>query len=68
MGIRKKPRSTLQELLESKLGRDAPTKALLTRLLTPSRTQPLRANPADQKRKREDKGKKVTEGGKNQPP
>ena len=39
-----------------------------TRLPTPLPTQPLRADPADQKMKREDKGKEVVEGGKNQPP
>ena len=30
--------------------------------------QPFRVDPADQKRKREGKGKDVMEGGKNQPP
>ena len=67
MGIQRKLRSTFQELLESQPRRDAPTKAPQTRLPTPPPTQPLRVDPVDQKRKREDKRKEVMEGGKNQP-
>ena len=65
MGIQRKPRSTFQELLDSQLGRNTPTKA---RLPTPPPTQPLRTNPTDPKRKRDDKGKEVMEGRKNLPP
>jgi len=68
MGIQRKPRSTLQELLESQLGRDAPTKTLHTRLPTPPPTHPLRTDPVDLKRKRDNKGNEVMEGGKNLPP
>ena len=68
MGIQRKPRSTLQELLESQLGRDAPTKAPHTRLPTPPPTHPLRTDPVDLKRKRDNKGNEVIEGGKNLPP
>ena len=39
IGIQRKQRSTLQELLESQPLRDAPAKALQTRLLTPPPTQ-----------------------------
>ena len=66
MGIQRKPRSTLQKLLQSQSGKDAPTKAPQTRLLTPPPTQPLRTNPIDPKR--DDKGKEVMEEGKNLPP
>ena len=41
MGIQRKPRSTLQKLLQSQPGKDAPTKAPHTRLPTPPPTQPL---------------------------
>ena len=68
MGIQRKQRLTLQELLESQLGKDAPTKVPMTRLPTPPLALPLQANPVDQKRKREDIGKELMEGGKNQPP
>ena len=62
MGIQRKQKLTFLDLLEFQPGRDAPNKAPQTRLPTPPLTQPFRANPADQKRKREDKGKKVMEG------
>ena len=57
IGIQRKQKSTLLDLLKSQPSRDAPNKALQTRL----------PDLVDQKRK-EDKGKKVMEGGKNQPP
>ena len=57
MGIQRKQKSTLLDLLESQPSRDAPNKAFQTKL----------PDLVDQKRK-EDKGKKVMEGGKNQPP
>ena len=68
MGIQRKPRSTLRELLESRLRKDVPTKAPQIKLPTPPPTQPLWTNLADLKRKREDKGKEVIKGGKNLPP
>ncbi|KAK9995956.1 hypothetical protein SO802_020642 [Lithocarpus litseifolius] len=67
VGIRRQ-RSTLQQLLESQPGRDAPGKATQTRLPAPPPIQPFRANPTKHKRKREDKGKEVVEAGKTQPP
>ena len=57
----------LQELLESQLGRDAPDKATQTKLPTPPPTQTLRADLADHKRKREEKGKEVAEIGRTLP-
>ena len=65
MGIKRKQRSTLQELLESQPGRDAPGKAPQTRLPIPPSAQPFQANPTDHKRKMEEKGKEVVEVGKN---
>ena len=68
IGIQRKKKSTLLELLESQPGKDAPTKAPQTKLPTPPLTQPPQIDLADPKRKREDKGKEVIEGGKNLPP
>ena len=65
MGIQRKPRSTLQELLESQLRGNALGKVAQTRLPTSPPAQPLRLEPAYLKRKREQKGKEVIEGGKN---
>ena len=67
MGIQRKPRSTLQELLESQPGENTPEKATQTRLPTPSPTQPLRLEPIDLKGKREQKGTEVVEGEKTHP-
>ena len=67
MGIQRKLRSTLQELLESQPGENTPRKAAQTRLPTPTPTQPLRLELADLKRKSEQKRKKVVEGGKTHP-
>ena len=73
MGIQRKLRSTLQELLKSQLGGKASEKAAQTRppipqnqtrLPTPPPTQHTRADPIDHKRKREDKGKEAMEPGK----
>ena len=52
MGIQRKPRFTLQELLESQPGGNVPGKAAQTRLLTLPPTQPLRLEPADLKKKK----------------
>ena len=67
MGIQRKLRSTLQELLESQPGENTPRKAAQTRLPTPPPTQPFRLEPADLKRKSEQKRKEVVEGGKTHP-
>ena len=67
IGIQRKLRSTLQELLESQPGENTPRKAAQTRLPTPPPTQPLRLEPADLKRKSEQKRKEVVEGGKTHP-
>ena len=67
MGIQRKQRSTLQELLESQPGRDTPRKVIQTKFPTPPPTQPLRANPVDHKKKREEKGKEVVEIGRTHP-
>ena len=67
MGIQRKQRSTLQELLESQPGENVPRKVPQTRLPTPPPAQPLRLEPADLKRKRKQKGNEVVEGGKTHP-
>ena len=64
IGIQCKARSSLQELLESQAGGNALGKAAQTKLPTPPPTQSLRSNPANRKRKREQKGKEVVEVGK----
>ena len=61
MGIQRKLRSTLQELLESQPRRGAPKKATQTKLPTPPPTQTLQANPVDHKRKSEENNKEVVE-------
>ena len=61
MGIQRKLRSTLQELLESQPGENTRRKAAQTRLPTPTPTQPLRLELADLKRKSEQKRKEVVE-------
>ena len=67
MGIQRKQRSTLQELLESQPRGHAPRKTPQTRLPTPLPIQPLRADLADHKRKREEKWNDVVETMKTQP-
>ena len=75
IGIQKKQRPTLQELLESPPERKAPRKVAQTQLPTPPAwTRLLTSPPAqqthvdlvDHKRKREDKGKEVLETGRTQ--
>ena len=61
MGIQRKQRSTLQELLKSQPGRKVSGKVAQTRLPTPPPAQPTRTDPTDHKKKREDKGKEVIE-------
>ena len=63
MGIQRKQRSTLQKLLESEFG----GKAAQTKLPTPPPSPPTRADSANHKKKRDQKGKKVMETGRNQP-
>ena len=53
--------------MESQPRGHASEKASQTRLPTPPPTQPLRVDPVDHKRKREEKGKEVVEIGKTQP-
>ena len=62
MGIQRKQRSSLQELLKSQLGKGAQTKPS-----TPPPALPLQLEPSGLKRKKEPKGKKVVEVGKNHP-
>ena len=76
IGIQKKQRPTLQELLESPHEGKAPRKTAQTQLPTPPAAwtrlptsppaQQTHADPVDHKRKREDKGKKVLETGRTQ--
>ena len=63
MGIQRKQRSTLQELLESQPGGKSSGKTAQTWLPTLPPAQHTRADHADHKRKREDKGKEVMEKG-----
>ena len=68
MGIQRKQRSTLQELLESQPGKDVPEKVAQTKLPHPPPIQPPRIDPVDHKRKMEEKCKKVVEAEKTHPP
>ena len=52
MGIQRKPRFTLQELLESQPRKDTPKKAAQTKLPAPPPTQTFQADPTNHKRKR----------------
>lgn len=66
--IQREQRSSLQELLESQSGWDAHEKLAQTKLPPPPPVPTLQADPADHKRKREEKGNKVAAVGKNLPP
>ena len=68
MGIQRKQRSTLQELLESQPGKDVPEKAAQTKLPPPPPIQPPRIDLVYHKRKMEEKCKKVVEAEKTHPP
>ena len=71
MGIQRKSQRSLQDLIESQLGRGAPGESTQPKLLPPSPKSPLppphqpslpsKPNLADPKRKREQKGKDVAE-------
>ena len=67
MGIQRKLRSTLQELLESQPRKGTLEKATQTKLPTPPPTQTLQANPVDHKRKSEENNKEVVETGRTHP-
>ena len=67
MEVQCKARSNLLDLVESQPGRDAPRKATQTKPPTPPPALPLQLGPANLKRKRELKGKKVAEVGKTHP-
>ena len=68
MGIQRKQKSNLLDLIESQPGRDAPVKATQTKPPTPLLALPLSLGPADLKRKRESKGKEVMDASKSHPP
>ena len=59
MGIQRKQRSSLKDLLESLSGKDAPRKV--------APALPLQLEPAGLKRKREPKGKEMMDTGKTHP-
>ena len=70
MGIQRKPQKSLMELIEDQLGRGAPGKSTQPKLPPhppksplppPQPSLPSRLEPADLKRKREQKGKDVVE-------
>ena len=67
MGIQRKQRSTLQELLESQPRGHTPRKVAQSKLPTSPPTQSLRVDLVDHKRKREENGKEVVEAGRTHP-
>ena len=67
MGIQRKPKSSLLDLIESQPGRDAPVKAAQTKPPTPLPALPFQHGSADLKRKRESKGKEVMDASKSHP-
>ena len=66
MGIQRKPKSSLLDLIESQPGRDAPGKVTHSNPPTPPHALPFQT--ADLKRKREQKGKEVMGAGQTLPP
>ena len=66
MGIQRKPKSSLFDLIEFQLGRDAPGKAAQTKLPIPPSALPFQA--VELKRKKESKGKEVMGAGQILPP
>ena len=66
MGIQRKPKSSLLDLIESQPGRDAPRKVTHTKPPTPPLALP--SQMADLKRKREQKEKEVMGAGQTLPP
>lgn len=66
MGIQRKPKSSLLDLIKSQPGRDAPGKANHTKHSTPPLALP--SQTTNLKRKREQKGKEVMGAGQTLPP
>ena len=64
MGIQRKPRTGLLEVMESQSGSKALEKTTQSKLPPLLPTQPLRSNLADHKKKRDQKSQEVVEGGK----
>lgn len=64
MGIKRKQRIGLLEVMESSTGSKAPKKIALTQLPPPLSTQPPRLDLIDHKRKRDQKGQEAAKGGK----
>ena len=62
MGIQCEPKPGLLEVMEFQYGSKAPKKTIQDKLPPPSPTQPLQLNPADHKRKRNQKSHEVVEG------
>ena len=76
MGIQRKPQKSLMELIEDQLGKGGPGKSAQPKLppplpksptRVPQPTLPSRIEQADPKRRREQKGKDVTETGRLRP-
>ena len=76
MGIQRKSQRSLRDLIESQPGKDAPRKSTQPKLPPPPPKSPLpppqpslpsKPNPADLKRKREQKGKDVVDAGRSRP-
>ena len=76
MGIQRKSKRSLLDLIESQPGKDAPRKPTQPKLPPPPPKSPLpppqpslpsRLEPVDPKRKREQKGKEVLEAGRPRP-
>ena len=68
MVLQHKMRTSLLDLLESHAGGNVPKKVVQVKLPTLPPTQVLQLDPANKKRKRDQKGKEVVEERKNLPP
>ena len=64
IGLQRRTKSSFWDLIESSVGGNALEEATQAKLLPPPSTQPLRLDPTDHKRKRDQKDPKVVEGGK----
>ena len=64
MEIQRKPKVGLLSVMESQAGNKVPEKVTQAKLPPPLPTQPLGADPANHKRKRDQKSQDVVEGGK----
>ena len=67
MGLQRKPKMSLLDLLESHAGRNALEKAVQLKPATLPSTQVSQIDPADKKRKWDQKGKEVMEERRNLP-